>query len=115
MLISERKFKQVFPSAIDGIYAEIAKHIEKAGCKTKEQQAMFLAQCGVECAGYKTFEENLNYSATALLATFPKYFTQHNVVLYAQISVRLLIGCMQIEWVTAMNKVAMVGNIVGVG
>ncbi len=43
MLISERKFKQVFPSAIDGIYAEIAKHIEKAGCKTKEQQAMFLA------------------------------------------------------------------------
>ncbi|EEY13250.1 glycoside hydrolase family 19 protein [Mannheimia haemolytica] len=84
MLISERKFKQVFPNAIDGIYAEIAKYIEKAGCKTKDQQAMFLAQCGVECAGYKTFEENLNYSATALLATFPKYFTQHNVVLYAR-------------------------------
>ncbi|HDL1113759.1 TPA: glycoside hydrolase family 19 protein [Mannheimia haemolytica] len=84
MWISESKFKQVFPNAVSGIYSIIDKHIEKAGCKTKEQQAMFLAQCGVECAGYKTFEENLNYSATALLATFPKYFTQHNVVLYAR-------------------------------
>ncbi|HFT1754633.1 TPA: glycoside hydrolase family 19 protein, partial [Mannheimia haemolytica] len=46
--------------------------------------AMFLAQCGVECAGYSVFEENLNYSATALLRTFPKYFSQHNVVLYAR-------------------------------
>ncbi|HDL5280503.1 TPA: glycoside hydrolase family 19 protein, partial [Mannheimia haemolytica] len=46
--------------------------------------AMFLAQCGVECAGYSVFEENLNYSATALLRTFPKYFAQYNVVLYAR-------------------------------
>lgn len=84
MLISERKFKQVFPNAVSGIYSVIDKNIEKAGCKTKEQQAMFLAQCGVECAGYSAFEENLNYSATALLRTFPKYFAQHNVVLYAR-------------------------------
>ncbi|HDL2937982.1 TPA: glycoside hydrolase family 19 protein, partial [Mannheimia haemolytica] len=81
---SESKFKQVFPNAVSGIYSIIDKHIEKAGCKTKEQQAMFLAQCGVECAGYSVFEENLNYSATALLRTFPKYFSQHNVVLYAR-------------------------------
>ncbi|HDL2156914.1 TPA: glycoside hydrolase family 19 protein, partial [Mannheimia haemolytica] len=39
---------------------------------------------GVECAGYSVFEENLNYSATALLRTFPKYFAQYNVVLYAR-------------------------------
>ncbi|HDL2152196.1 TPA: glycoside hydrolase family 19 protein, partial [Mannheimia haemolytica] len=81
---SESKFKQVFPNAVSGIYSIIDKHIEKAGCKTKEQQAMFLAQCGVECAGYSVFEENLNYSATALLRTFPKYFAQYNVVLYAR-------------------------------
>ncbi|MDD0822990.1 glycoside hydrolase family 19 protein [Mannheimia sp. AT1] len=84
MVISERKFKQVFPNAANGIYAEIARNIEKAGCKTKEQQAMFLAQCGLECGGYRVFEENLNYSATALLRTFPKYFAPHNVVLYAR-------------------------------
>ncbi|AJA73048.1 glycoside hydrolase family 19 protein [Mannheimia haemolytica] len=84
MWISESKFKQVFPNAVSGIYSIIDKHIEKAGCKTKEQQAMFLAQCGVECAGYSVFEENLNYSATALLRTFPKYFAQYNVVLYAR-------------------------------
>lgn len=84
MLISESKFKQVFPNAVSSIYSIIDKHIEKAGCKTKEQQAMFLAQCGVECAGYSVFEENLNYSATALLRTFPKYFAPHNVVLYAR-------------------------------
>ncbi|MDD0824643.1 glycoside hydrolase family 19 protein [Mannheimia sp. AT1] len=84
MLISERKFKQVFPNAVNGIYSVISNQIEKAGCVTKAQQAMFLAQCGVECAGYRVFEENLNYSAAALLRVFPKYFTQHNIYQYAR-------------------------------
>lgn len=84
MLISERKFRQVFPNAVNGIYAEIVRNIEKAGCRTKEQQAMFLAQCGLECGGYRLFEENLNYSAVSLLRVFPKYFTQHNVYQYAR-------------------------------
>lgn len=84
MLISEKAFKQIFPKAINGIYAEIAKNIEKAGCKTKEQQAMFLAQCAVECGGYTLFEENLNYSANALLKVFPRYFNQHTATLYAR-------------------------------
>ena len=82
MLIDERKFKKVFPNAVNGIYSAISSQIEKAGCVTKAQQAMFLAQCGVECAGYRVFEENLNYSAAALLIVFPKYFTQHNVYQY---------------------------------
>ena len=84
MRISETAFKQIFPQAADGIYAEIAKHIEKAGCVTRTQQAMFLAQCAVECGGFRIFEENLNYSADGLLKTFPKHFNQNNVALYAR-------------------------------
>ena len=44
MTISESKFNQVFPHAKKGIYAALEKQIEKAGCVTKIQQAMFLAQ-----------------------------------------------------------------------
>lgn len=84
MYISEAKFKQVFPNAKQGIYTEIAKQIGEAGCITKAQQAMFLAQCGVECGGFRVFEENLNYSADGLLRTFPRYFNQGNVSLYAR-------------------------------
>lgn len=84
MIISEKAFKQIFPKAVNGIYAEIAKHIEKAGCYTRTQQAMFLAQCAVECGGFSVFEENLNYSAETLVKVFPKYFNQGNVALYAR-------------------------------
>lgn len=34
----------------------------------------FLSQLGVECAAFTHFEENLNYSAKGLTATFPKHF-----------------------------------------
>lgn len=81
---NEAQFYQIFPRAVKGIYSEIAKQIGNAGCKTKEQQAMFLAQCAVECGGFRVFEENLNYSAGALVKTFPRYFNQSNVVLYAR-------------------------------
>ncbi len=36
--------------------------------------AHFLAQCSHESGGFKVVYENLNYSADALTATFPKYF-----------------------------------------
>ncbi len=84
MLITETKFNQVFPRAKEGIYSVIAKHIEQAGCKTKMQQAMFLAQCGHESAGFTAFVENLNYSAYGLRQVFRKYFTEEEAKIYAK-------------------------------
>lgn len=41
---------------------------------TPQRVAGFIAQCGHESAGFKVLTENLNYSAKALNAVFPKYF-----------------------------------------
>ena len=41
---------------------------------TKDRIAMFFAQCGHESLNFTVLEENLNYSAKALNAVFPKYF-----------------------------------------
>lgn len=84
VLITETKFNQVFPRAKEGIYSVIAKHIEQAGCKTKMQQAMFLAQCGHESAGFSVLSENLNYSSDSLVRVFRKYFTAEEAKKYAR-------------------------------
>ena len=42
--------------------------------ETPERVAMFIAQCGHESNNFKVLSENLNYSAKALNAIFPKYF-----------------------------------------
>ena len=41
---------------------------------TAKRIAMFVAQCAHESLNFKVLEENLNYSAKALNAVFPKYF-----------------------------------------
>lgn len=46
--------------------------------------AAFIAQTAHESAGYSAFLENLNYSAQALLNTWPKRFTQESAALYAR-------------------------------
>ncbi len=46
--------------------------------------AMFLAQIAHESQGFTRLEENLNYSAEALLATWPKRFTEAQAQSYAR-------------------------------
>lgn len=89
MLVSKTTFQAVFPKAKTGIYEAIDKVIEQAGCKTKAQQAMFLAQCGHETAGFTVFSENLNYSATALVRTFPRHFDESTAAIYAKQAVKI--------------------------
>lgn len=84
MIISGSKFKRVFPCAVDGVYQTIADYAEEYGLDTKQKEAMFLAQCGHETAGFTRFTENLNYSADGLLTVFPKYFDKHTAQQYAR-------------------------------
>lgn len=74
MLISKERFNKVFPNSVSGMYDAIDKQIAVAGCITKPQQAMFLAQYGHETQGYTRLSENLNYSANGLVNVFRKYF-----------------------------------------
>lgn len=74
MLVSKERFNKVFPNAVSGMYDAIDKQIAVAGCITKPQQAMFLAQYGHETQGYTRLSENLNYSANGLVNVFRKYF-----------------------------------------
>lgn len=46
----------------------------KYGISTINQQAAFIGQCMHESGGFKTLEENLNYSANALMRTWPSRF-----------------------------------------
>lgn len=49
-----------------------------------QEQQMFLAQVAHESGGFCHVEENLNYSAAALLRVFPKYFTPQQANDYAR-------------------------------
>lgn len=44
---------------------------------TGVRREMFLAQCAHESAGFTRFVENLNYSADALMRTWPSRFTKY--------------------------------------
>lgn len=53
------------------------------GITTNLRLAHLLAQCYVESGNFKRVEENLNYSASRLVAVFPKKFTQETAQAYA--------------------------------
>lgn len=54
----------------DALIAEMGR----SGITDPKEQAMFMAQMDHESGGFKSYEENLNYSAVGLRKTFGKYF-----------------------------------------
>lgn len=58
------------PSWLDALTAAFARF----EINTPERQAAFIGQCAHESANFKTLQENLNYSAKGLNATWPSRF-----------------------------------------
>lgn len=77
MLTSEQ-FADLFPNCKDpeGWVDAMNEVFPEYGIDTPQRIAAFIAQCGHESGGWRVFSENLNYSAKALNAVFPKYFVR---------------------------------------
>jgi putative chitinase len=75
-MITAQLLKHLFPSnkRTEELAAALNEVLPLYEINTKERIAAFLAQCGHESAGFTIFQENLNYSAKALCATWPKRF-----------------------------------------
>lgn len=66
---------QLLALGIDGKWLEpLLKTFEKYEINTPRRQAAFIGQCGHESASFKVLQENLNYSAKGLMATWPSRF-----------------------------------------
>jgi putative chitinase len=58
----------------DSVIAQIPDTAKKFNITNPLRLAHFLSQCGHESGGFRLTQENLNYSAKGLAATFRKYF-----------------------------------------
>ena len=66
---------QLLALGIEGRWLEPLKEtFEKYNIDTPKRQAAFIGQCMHESGGFKLLSENLNYSAKALMATWPSRF-----------------------------------------
>ncbi len=75
-MITLNNFKKLYPRAKDPekLLQEFLVIFPEYKINTPERIAAFISQCGHESAGWRKFEENLNYSAKSLNLVFPKYF-----------------------------------------
>ena len=66
---------QLLALGIEGKWFEpLVETFEKYEINTPKRQACFIGQCMHESGGFKFLKENLNYSAKALMATWPSRF-----------------------------------------
>jgi len=76
-MITISQLKEFLPSNpnVEDWHEALSKVLPDYSIDTDVRIAAFLAQCAHESSGFKALKENLNYRATSLRATFPKYFT----------------------------------------
>lgn len=65
-------------------YAIATELFPSYGLTTRNRIAGFMAQAGHESGDFKVLQENLNYSETALLKTFSRYFTRETAKQFAR-------------------------------
>jgi putative chitinase len=71
---------QLLALGIEGKWLEpLQETFEKYQINTPKRQACFIGQCMHESGGFKFLRENLNYSAKALMATWPSRFPEIDV------------------------------------
>lgn len=86
-MITVDQFKTLFPHAVGDPFAwvnALQTICPRYGINTPERMVHFLAQCGHESAGFSRLLENLNYSATGLIQTWPRRFTPDMAQSYAR-------------------------------
>ena len=72
--------EQLQALGIDAKWLEpLNKTFEKYEINTPVRQAAFIGQCGHESNSFKVLQENLNYSAKGLMATWPSRFHEIDV------------------------------------
>jgi putative chitinase len=71
---------QLLALGIEGKWLEpLQETFEKYQINTPKRQACFIGQCMHESGGFKFLKENLNYSAKALMNTWPSRFPDMDV------------------------------------
>ena len=78
MIVSKDRIKAFSSKARDEFIAAIVAHwgeAEAIGLGIAWRAQHFMAQIATETGGLKRLDENLNYSAAGLLATFPSHFS----------------------------------------
>jgi len=70
MTLEQLQALGIDPKWLDGLNTTFQKY----EINTPLRQAAFIGQCGHESASFKVLEENLNYSAKGLVATWPSRF-----------------------------------------
>ena len=86
MTFTADMFSRLYPSVKNPAEwsGALNKWMAQYGIDTLPRVVAFMAQCGHESQGFAALSENLNYSADALLKTWPSHFTAEQAGQYAR-------------------------------